>query len=494
MPEWLLFSCFLFSSLITSAQTSTNSPYSRFGIGDLQSQAFIRQKAMGGTGIAYSSVYSINAANPASLTSLYLTTFEIGVSGNSTHYKTPGQDQNSGSASLNYFSLGFPIKYKKWGTAFGLLPFSNTGYNIYGYQVGTDEVLQKHTYTGSGGINQFFLANAWAPTKNLSLGLNTSYLFGTITEDRRIEFSDATYLNSRVTDAASYGDFYFSGGVLFTKDSLMTERSDSIVYLERRLRSVSDSITVYRNWVNNPGGALDSSHALTPDPAFVTILHELEAEQARLQAEKQSVKAKKKRGDWSVSFGLTSSLSSNVNASQDRLTESYRNIGGIIYPRDTIENINSKKGVVKFPFTYGIGVMVKKGSQWMFQTDFSSQNWEEFSKFGEKDSLENSWNIAAGVQFTPNDRSLRSYLSMVQYRAGFRYGESYLQLRDNRITEYAFTMGLGLPMKKAASVVHLFGEIGTRGTLDNNLIRENFIRFGIGLTLNDRWFVKSRYE
>ena len=38
------------------------------------------------------------------------------------------------------------------------------------------------------------------------------------------------------------------------------------------------------------------------------------------------------------------------------------------------------------------------------------------------------------------------------------------------------------------------GEIGSRGTTDNNLIKENFIRFGIGLTLNDRWFIKTKYE
>ena len=95
LPEWLLFSCFFFISLFSQAQSSTNSPYSRFGIGDLQSQSFIKQKGMGGSGYAYSGIYNINITNPASLTSLYLTTFEIGVSGNSTHYITTGQDQKS---------------------------------------------------------------------------------------------------------------------------------------------------------------------------------------------------------------------------------------------------------------------------------------------------------------------------------------------------------------------------------------------------------------
>jgi len=444
---------------------------------------------MGGSGIASSSLYNINLNNPASLSSLYLTTFEVGVSGNYTQYQSSGREQSSGGASFNYFSLGFPIKYKKWGTAFGLLPFSNTGYNIYGYQVGSDQVVQKHSYSGSGGINQFFLANAWSPAKGVSVGLNTSYLFGTITEDRRVEFSDPTYLNTRVTDGANYGDFYFSGGILLTKDSLKTEASDSIKYYEKRLRSVGDSLTVYRNWVNR--SAADSTRT-SADPVLVDILHALETEQATLQAQKQGVKHRKKPGEWSIALGITSSLNSNINASQDRLSESYQSIGGIIYP-DSVEYINSKNGVVRFPFSYGLGLTVRKGGQWMFQTDFSTQNWEDFSKFGEKDSLQNSWNLAAGAQYTPKGRIVKSYLSRMQYRIGFRYGESYLQLRENRITEYAISIGLGLPMR-TFSAVHLFGEVGSRGTLDNSLIREKFIRFGVGITLNDRWFVKTPYQ
>src|SRR4030095_11334448 len=92
LPEWLIFSFFLLFVQFSSAQ-STQSPYSRFGIGELQSQSFIRSKGMGGTGYGYSSPFHINFSNPASLASLYLTTFEIGVTGNSTLYETSGMTE-----------------------------------------------------------------------------------------------------------------------------------------------------------------------------------------------------------------------------------------------------------------------------------------------------------------------------------------------------------------------------------------------------------------
>src|SRR5437762_2590918 len=127
--EGLLLFLFLFFPYLSSAQ-STNSPYSRFGIGDIQSQSFLKNKGMGGTSRAFSSPFNINFVNPASLSSLLLTTFEIAVAGNVTEFESGSLKQQSGTSSLNYFALGFPIKANKWGTAFGLLPFTNTGYNI----------------------------------------------------------------------------------------------------------------------------------------------------------------------------------------------------------------------------------------------------------------------------------------------------------------------------------------------------------------------------
>ena len=37
-------------------------------------------------------------------------------------------------------------------------------------------------------------------------------------------------------------------------------------------------------------------------------------------------------------------------------------------------------------------------------------------------------------------------------------------------------------------------ELGKRGTLDNNLVRQNFINLKIGINFADKWFNKRLYD
>lgn len=485
---------FLFSvSVFSFAQTGTNSPYSRFGVGDLQPASYIKNRGMGGTSIAYSGLYSTNIVNPASLTSIYLTTFEIGLKANLTSIETNQLKQKSNNAGLNYFSFAFPVKYKKWGTAFGLMPYSSVGYSFFYEDIGQDNVKQEHYFEGYGGIDQVFLSNAWSPFKGLSIGLNAAYLFGTTYDERRVEFSDRTYVNTRIIEGINYGDFYFSGGLLYTKDSLKLSPSDSINFLDVRLKSIEDSLYIIDEILDGLESRPDSASQVRKSE-WEKQLAELSTEYEKTFERKRNVKVRKQRGDWTFSAGLVSSLSSEVKATQSKVTESYKYFGGNIQVIDTIATVKSNEGTVQLPFSYGVGLSMRKGNRLLFLADFSSQNWAQFVKFGEADSLEDSWKISSGIQFTPNDRSLTNYLDIIQYRIGFRYEQTYLQLRNTALKEYALSFGFGLPMRRVATTINLFGEFGRRGTTDNNLIEENFFRFGVGITINDRWFVKPKFD
>ena len=57
------------------AQTSTNSPYTRYGFGQLADQNFGNSKAMGGIAYGLRNGYQINASNPASYTAIDSLTF-----------------------------------------------------------------------------------------------------------------------------------------------------------------------------------------------------------------------------------------------------------------------------------------------------------------------------------------------------------------------------------------------------------------------------------
>jgi len=42
--------------------------------------------------------------------------------------------------------------------------------------------------------------------------------------------------------------------------------------------------------------------------------------------------------------------------------------------------------------------------------------------------------------------------------------------------------------------VNLAVEVGQRGTLLNNLVRENYLNFNLSFTYNDRWFLRRQFD
>jgi len=475
-------------SIQSIAQNSSSSPYSRYGIGDLQFGGFVKNTGMGGTALGYALPFNLNIVNPASYSSLLLTTFETAVSMNQVQLKTDSKKQNINSTSLSYFAFGFPVKNKKWGAGFGLLPYSNVGYSITDPQVDADGLRTVHTYNGSGGLNQFFIGNGYSPFKNFSIGANASYLFGILDQERRVEFPYlSNYFNTRITQQTSVGALYFNFGMQLTFDSLRLEPSDSIKTLDKQLNNLHDSIEVIQT----------SMKQATPEQrtALETSVRNLNEEYSKAELQKKNVVHRKVKSDWSLTLGLTGSPKTSLRATNSRLVESFAyNSFGEIVVRDTAENIESERGTLVLPLSAGFGVMMRKGSRWLIGTDFSLQNWKDYSIFGESDSLANSWRVSAGVQFTPNERALKSYWKMVQYRFGFHYEQTYLQLRNNQLNDYGISIGLGLPVKRSAAMLHISAEVGKRGTVSDNLIEENYIKVSIGFTLNDRWFVKTKFD
>ena len=122
--------CILYSAFYIQAQTSTASPYSRYGLGDLNTYSFSNAQGMGGIGAGLQNdslaPFNINIYNPASYSSLKLSTFEVGATGNKLDVQSATSSYSSGSASLGYVAMGIPVK-RWWGLAFGLTPFSNVG-------------------------------------------------------------------------------------------------------------------------------------------------------------------------------------------------------------------------------------------------------------------------------------------------------------------------------------------------------------------------------
>jgi hypothetical protein len=164
---------------------------------------------------------------------------------------------------------------------------------------------------------------------------------------------------------------------------------------------------------------------------------------------------------------------------------------------DTIA-LSDTKGTITIPSGYGLGVSLSRTDRWFVGADYRFDNWSDYKSFGKTDSLVNSQSFSLGARLVP-DYTSTSYLNRIDYRIGGQYFQSYLKLREKRINGYSVTFGIGLPMRSIAlkgtrSMLNIGFEIGQIGSIEQNLIRENYINFSLGLTIYEVWFFKRRYK
>ena len=212
--------------LFAQFNNNTSSPYSRFGLGELQPYSFGRTTAMGGASIASRNGQQINFANPASYTAVDSLgfMFEFGLSGNFSNFSTREASMNANDINFRYFAMNFQIT--NWlGTSMGLFPYSDVGYNV---EV-QDEIPTAgnilHRYYGEGSLSKAYLGLALEPFSNFSIGANINYLFGMLNGNSETWFpqSGLFYQNQKF-ESLRLRDFSLSLGAQATIPLTQTNR------------------------------------------------------------------------------------------------------------------------------------------------------------------------------------------------------------------------------------------------------------------------------
>ncbi len=170
-------------AVAANAQSSTNSPYTRYGLGELSDQAFAHNAAMGGIGYALRSSEQINVMNPASYSAVDSLSFmfDIGMGLKSSNYQENGYKTNAKNASFDYLAMQFRL-HPRVGFAVGFTPYSNVGYKFSRTSdiENSDDVTLTNTFYGDGGLQQIFGGIGFKILDNLSVGANVGYLYGEI--------------------------------------------------------------------------------------------------------------------------------------------------------------------------------------------------------------------------------------------------------------------------------------------------------------------------
>ena len=155
------------------------------------------------------------------------------------------------------------------------------------------------------------------------------------------------------------------------------------------------------------------------------------------------------------------------------------------------------------PVTYGIGFTYQdKERNWLLGADFEASNWSRYRFYNETDDVRNSWMIRVGAQYLPwkQNAARTNYWSFVKYRAGFQYGIDYIKVVSNQMT-YNATLGMSFPLTSLNRIrlgetvsLNTSIEFGGRGNNQSLGLRDNYLRFGFGVSMNARWFQKRNYD
>lgn len=408
---------FFIAVVAVQGQTTYSSPYSRFGLGDLYQLSNGMNGAMGGLKYGIRSNFLVNPSNPASYSGFnkHSFVFDAGLQGSMARMVSGVKTRDDGHFGLGSMSFGVPIN-AKWNGAFGLVPYSSVGYAIS--DPGFDSTFGGYNsiFEGNGGLNRVFAGTSYNITKDLSVGINANFMFGSLNYLQTVTFDSINFLNLMSERSRAINDLCFDAGVQY-------------------------------------------QHTLNEEREMFLLA------------------------------GLAVSLPASLNTHENLLTKTFKYSGsGVVIVKDTVEYVQGEKGSVNIPMNIAGGLSLRRGDRWLAGVDFAMQDWSKFEALGIKDSLARSMQIAIGGQYK---------LDKILIRGGFRFQQTYLQIRENQLSEYGISFGVGLPVYNKAYSISMISagvELGQRGTSDSELIKEHFGRIWLSFTMNqDRWFKRREY-
>lgn len=436
----ILFSVILLAaSFGIQAQNVTNSPYSQYGYGMLADQVNGASVGMSGLSLGWREGNSVNYGNPASYSALDSITFifDAGVSGQITNFKEGSHKVNAQNTSFDYVVGAFRL-FRHTGVAFGVMPYSNVGYNYYSNttvgqstSTGTSQTTSTNTYSGSGGFHQVFVGIGFEPvhtsSTSFSVGVNGAYIWGDYTKSIVNNYSDS-YVNT-------LSKYYLA--------SVKSYKLDFAAQLRQKI-SKKDMLTF--------GASYTLGHDMSSDPECLVISNNSQTGVADTATYKSN-------GDLMMPTAFGAGVVWNHSGKW----------------RVGIDWKMEKWGDVKYPMyevVNEVPTYTMKGGQFQDRNRF-----------------------ILGAEFCPNEKGLKRR-DRVRYRAGITYATPYLKINGaDGPKEYGASVGVGLPIINGWNNRSMLNISASWTRLDaSHLITENTFRITIGLTFNERWFAKWQLE
>lgn len=422
------------------AQSGTLSPYSMYGLGSPIDQSNGASRGMNGVGQAFRESNQINHLNPASYSSVDSLTFifDIGMSMQRTLFKEGTATKGANTADFEYFIAGFRAA-KHLGIGFGLLPYTDMGCN----------------FTSKNPISNY-AQYPYDPKYTKTSQTSTYYSDGGLHE---------VFLGAGWEPVER---FSIGANVAFMWGNITREVASTFTdsYVNYIYKNYSQKVKTYKL-----SFAAQYTHPINRDD--------------------------------NMTVGVTVTPGHKLGDDAELKYISTNSISG---KSDTI-TCTAKDGYA-MPTEVAVGLAYKHKNRWKIGLDYTYQNWGGISStdylkpdgtvVGNTGSYNNRHKINVGGEWCKNPDG-RSFFEKVKYRAGVSYSSPYLNINTSEgikkgPREVAASIGVALPIinnYNNRSVLNVgFQWVNESGSV----IKENTFRISIGLTFNERWFQKWKFD
>ena len=450
---FILLVALLFASATATAQSgSINafSPYTIYGIGEVNTPGSVAQRSMGGVGVAARQMGQINLLNPAANSLVQRKSFLLNFAGEGQNYYNKqtvgGYEKEAAHNSFNVRDIAvlMPL-HKNLGLTVSVTPYSSVGYQMmYDHTYDENDPVWgnvgrvNYQYQGEGDLTEVKLAVGYQLFKNFSVGAAVQYYWGTI--DRSFVMVPVA-----ITGGGEYGSITGQSEYSVTRVKAQVGLQWNALMTDKRILTLG---AVY-----DFGGDLapDVSHIIETDDLYsTTVTTDIDYIAVALPR-RLSVGAFYQTAAWAV---------------------------GVDYDYHGWADSNKEREMT--------GVDGASGSQMTV-------------------AYRDTHTIKAGVELTPSRYDVRRFLRRWSYRAGVRYGNYHQTYDGHKFNELAVTAGLGVPFKfLGLSGVDLGLEYGMRGfnvAKNVGLVRQNYFKFSVGFRLfasgtenNEYWFMRPKYD
>ena len=145
------------------------------------------------------------------------------------------------------------------------------------------------------------------------------------------------------------------------------------------------------------------------------------------------------------------------------------------------------------PLEIGVGISKRFKNVLNLSLDYEKSLWKDTNQSELYGEFVNQDRFALGFSYY-NPKKFRKYWDRVKYFAGANFDTGYLEIDGKRVNNASVSIGLNLPIENTFSAFNISYSYGQKGRIANNLIKENYHKISINLSLDGIWFVKRKFE